>query len=494
MALLANGARTRQRPLLSRLPAGYTLRTAPPPATLSVLAALAVLAMPCPGPASAAPYTAAAAASASAATAPASPDRMPGPSTPQRIALDGLTLRNAVGIAIARHPDISRANAVVTQNLSEISVAKAAWYPKIEYGVQPGYGGSFGSGGNDLGSRASVGASQLLYDFGRTRSKISAADANLGKSQHQLADTVETVAANTADTFVELAASQAVIAAAQRQVESMNETRARIGERVRAGLSVSSDRDLAEVATLRASAEVLKARNRFDVAATRLAELIGARPQQVADLAKTGGVIERITRDGGGGRDDQIDDTPSVLAARAAVDAAAANVDLAKAERYPSVSVGVSRSLSTGRANANDDTWVGLSIRGDFSLGRLAQHRIAAAQAQERAAADALENQRLRTRTALYAAQTEAEGAAARLASYRNVIELSRSSRNLYWQEYMLNKRSLTEVITRDREIFLAEEEWINAMADGIRARIKAYAAVGKFVELLRQQEGARDE
>ncbi|MFX6794123.1 hypothetical protein ABTH15_20090, partial [Acinetobacter baumannii] len=77
------------------------------------------------------------------------------------------------------------------------------------------------------------------------------------------------------------------------------------------------------------------------------------------------------------------------------------------------------------------------------------------------------------------------EGAAARLASYRNVIELSRSSRNLYWQEYMLNKRSLTEVITRDREIFLAEEEWINAMADGIRARIKAYAAVGKFVELL---------
>lgn len=132
MALLANGARTRQRPLLSRLPAGYTLRTAPPPATLSVLAALAVLAMPCPGPASAAPYTAAAAASASAATAPASPDRMPGPSTPQRIALDGLTLRNAVGIAIARHPDISRANAVVTQNLSEISVAKAAWYPVLQ--------------------------------------------------------------------------------------------------------------------------------------------------------------------------------------------------------------------------------------------------------------------------------------------------------------------------------------------------------------------------
>lgn len=488
MALFSNGARTRQRPLPSRHRAGHTLQTLPPSATLSALAALAVLALPCCGPASAAPYTAPTAPAAPVATA-----GMPAPSTSQRIALDGLTLRNAVGIAIARHPDISRANAVVTQNLSEISVAKAAWYPKIEYGVQPGYGGSFGSGGNDLGSRASVGASQLLYDFGRTRSKVSAADANLGKSQHQLADTVETVAANTADTFVELAASQAVIAAAQRQVASMDETRARIGERVRAGLSVSSDRDLAEVATLRANAEVLKARNRFDVAATRLAELIGARPQQVADLSNTGGVIERITRDGGE-RDDQIDDTPSVLAARAAVDAAAANVDLAKAERYPSVSVGVSRSLSTGRANANDDTWVGLSIRGDFSLGRLAQHRIAAAQAQERAAADALENQRLRTRTALYAAQTEAEGAAARLASYRNVIELSRSSRNLYWQEYMLNKRSLTEVITRDREIFLAEEEWINAMADGIRARIKAYAAVGKFVELLRQQGGTRDE
>ncbi|MFX5957151.1 hypothetical protein ABTF01_22400, partial [Acinetobacter baumannii] len=58
VALFSNGARTWQRPLLSRPPVGYTLRTTAPSATLSVLAALALLVAPCSGPAAAAPYTA----------------------------------------------------------------------------------------------------------------------------------------------------------------------------------------------------------------------------------------------------------------------------------------------------------------------------------------------------------------------------------------------------------------------------------------------------
>lgn len=407
----------------------------------------------------------------------------------RRVAIDGLTLRNAVGIAISRHPDISRANAVVAQSTSEVEVARAAWYPKIEYGVLPGYGGGFGSGGNSSGARATLAVKQLLYDFGRTASRVSAADATLNKQQYLLADTVETVAYNTAASFIELAASQDVIAAAKRQVAALGEIRVKIVDRVKAGLSVSSDRNLADVAILRAQAEVLKANTRFDVAASKLAELIGTRPQRVSNL---GASAEYVRRLGDTGLDTE--GTPSVLAAGAARDAAEARLRLAEAERFPSIGIGFSRSVSTGRANANDDTWVGLSLTGDFSLGNLAQHRIAAAEADRRAASDALENQRLVTRTALNAAATEAAGAAARLSSYEQIIGLSHASRDLYWQEYMLNKRSLTEVFNPEREIFLAEVEWTNAIADGLLAQIKTYVAVGKLVELLREHGGQRDE
>lgn len=406
-----------------------------------------------------------------------------------RIALDDLSLRDAVGIAIARHPDIGRANAEVAQSTSEVEVAKAAWYPKIDYGVRPGYGGSFGSNGNRTGTRASIGVSQLLYDFGRTSSRISAADSTLSQRRFQLADTIETVAYQTASTFIELAASQDVIAAAQRQVAALTETRAKILDRVRAGLSVSSDRNLVELAILHAQAEVLKAHTRFDVAAAKLTELIGARPRRVAGLGGTVGFVGGLGSIGG-----NVEHTPSVLAAEAAVDAADARVRLAEAERFPSIGIGASRAISSGRPNASNDTWIGLAVSGNYSLGGLAKHQIAAAEAELRANRESLENQRLVTRSALKAAQIEVSGAAARRASYEKVIALSRASRDLYWQEYILNKRTLTDVVNPERDIFESEVEWINALADGSIARVKAYVAVGKFVELLREHEGSRHE
>lgn len=402
----------------------------------------------------------------------------------RQVPIQGISMREAIGVAISRHPDISRANAVVAQSSAEVAVAKAAWYPKLEYGVRPGYGGTFGTDGNRAGARASVGMSQLVYDFGKTSSRISAADALLSRNRYRLADTIETIAANTAATFVDLAASQEIVSAAQRQIQALAAIRGKIGDRVRAGLSVSSDRNMADVAIQRARADELKARSRFDVAATRLSELIGLRPQRVADLGPTDSAVRSMGDERG-----DIEQTPSVLAAGADAEAAAAHVTQAEAERFPAISVGVSRSVSSGPTNANDDTWVGVQIAGDFSLGGLNRHRIAAAKAEQRAALDSLDNERLQARTALNAAATEAAGATARKDSFEQVIALLRASRDLYWQEYMLNKRTLTDVINPEREIFIAEQERITATADSMLARIKAHVAVGRFVELLREQE-----
>ncbi|UUT23018.1 MULTISPECIES: TolC family protein [Pseudomonas] len=402
-----------------------------------------------------------------------------------RVAIDGMTLSDAVGVAISRHPDVSRANAVIAQSTSEVAIAKAAWFPTIEYSVRPGYGQSYGSGGSSAGATGVLGVNQLLYDFGRTSSRISAADSTLKKHQYLLADTIETVGYNTATTFVELAASQEMIAAAERQVAALDQTSSRIVDRVKAGISDASDQNQANVAIQRAKAEVLKAKTRFDVAVGRLAELSGVRPRRVANLDVTSSFISGLGEGGG-----EIDQTPSILAAKAAMDAAHAKVKQMEAERYPSIGVGVSRSLSTGRENVNDDTFVGLTLSGSYSLGGLGRHKIAAAEDERRAAADVLESQRLITRTALGAAETEASGAAARLESYEAVIALSSASRDLYWQEYTLNKRPLTDVINAEREIYSSEVERINAIADGVLARIKAYLVIGKFVQLLRKQEG----
>lgn len=402
-------------------------------------------------------------------------------------ALEQLSLGEAVGAAIARHPDIARAQAQAAQGAAQVGVARAAWYPKLEYGLRPGYGGSFGTHGNRAGTRASVGVSQLLYDFGRTASRISSADATLKQKLHQVDDSLESVAFQAASSYLELAASQELIAAAQRQVDALAQTRAKIQERMRAGLSLPSDGNLAELALLRAQAAVMKADTRYSVAAARLHELTGVRPQRVQHLAGAAALVQELGQGSG-----DIEHTPAVQAAAAAVEAADARVRLADAERLPSISVGVNRSVSTGRADVTNDRWVGVQLTGSFSFGGLARHQRNAADAELRASRESLENQRLATRSALEAAEIEAQGAAARRAGYDKVVALARASRDLYWQEYMLNKRTLTDVVNPERDIFDAEAESINALADGTLARIRAWAAVGRLAALLRGQEGAR--
>ncbi|MEG1767816.1 MAG: TolC family protein [Comamonas sp.] len=411
------------------------------------------------------------------------------PAATLRIALDSLSLRDAVGLTIARHPDIARANAEIAHSTAQVLVAKAAWYPKLDYGLRPGYGGSFGADGSRAGTRASLGVSQLLHDFGRTSSRISVANATLSQKTHAVADAVESVAYQTASGFIEMAAGQEVIAAARRQVDALEQTRAKIHERMRAGLSLPSDGNLADLALLRAQAALVKAHTRFDVAAARVGELMGVRPQVVEPLARTVALVRDLGSDGG-----DIERTPAVMAAAAAVEAAEARARLAQAERFPSISVGVNRALSTGRADVTNDRWVGLQLTGSFSFGGLARHQSAAAQAELRASRESLENQRLITRSALNAAEIEADGAAARREGYDKVVALSRASRDLYWQEYMLNKRTLTDVVNPERDIYDAEVEMINALADGALARIKSHAAVGRFVALLREHEGGGNE
>jgi len=410
--------------------------------------------------------------------------------TMQRISLQCMTLIDAVGLALVRHPDIGRANAVVLQGESEVAVAKAAWYPRIDYGLLPGYGGSYGTDGNATGTRTTLGVSQLLYDFGRTSSRISAADATLRQRRHLLADTVENVAWDVANTFIELAASQDVISAAQRQVDSLRRLQRRIVERVGAGLSVASDGNLAEMALLRAEAEEIKALSRFDLAVTRFAELTGVRPSGVAGLEATRLLLREMMRESV----DNIEQTPTILAAVAALDAADAKLRQTEAERFPSIAIGANRARSTGPANAANNTWVGLALNGAIAVGDLAaRNQIAAARAERRAAAETLESQRQMTRAALAGALEEFESVRARLSSYDKLISLTRLSRGLYWQEYMLNKRLLTDVVAPDRELFQAESEWTAAVADGARAAIRARVVTGNFVLWLQEYQAAEE-
>lgn len=404
------------------------------------------------------------------------------------IGVNGINLKDSIGIALARHPDIGRANAVVAQGKAQIAIERAAWYPTLQYSVNPGYNRYY-SGSNrnndDNGNvRGTVGASQLLYDFGRTSSRIAAAKATNEKQMHQLSSTMEDVAQNMANIFIELSAAQDLIAAATHENNLLRDTRDKIAQRVKAGLSDASDLNQAEVGMQRAKSDLLQATTRFDVAAGKFAQITGFRPTRVATLAETTRFMDSMSNGKG-----DVDHTPAVLAAEAEVRASQQRVRTAKADRFPSISLGVSQSGATGQRNAtNDSTFVGLQLSGQISTGKREKYQIEAAEAELRAARQARDNEQLVSRTTQGSAETEERGAAARMDNAKQMMDLSLSSRDLYWQQYTLNKRPLTDVINAERDTFMAESDHITAISDRLYAKIKAYYAVGQLVSRLRER------
>lgn len=395
---------------------------------------------------------------------------------------------DAIGIAIARHPDIGRATAVVIQSNAQIAVEKSAWYPTLQYGVSPGYSQYYGNSRN-TGSRSTVqgtvGANQLVYDFGRTSSRIGVARATYEKDRFILKNVVENVAYNMAMIFIELTASQELIRAAEREYDAMRRTREKIAQRVEGGLSDAVDLNQADVAIQRARADLLSAQTRYDIAAGRFAEIVGIRPGKVVSLEDTTKFIESL----GPGRN-SVDSTPSVLAADANVKASLEKVRLARAQRYPSVNLSISQQKATSLRNAtNDSTFVGLQLGGSFNTGFREQYQVEAAQAELNAAKLSSENERLVTRTMLGSAETEARGATVRMDNSRQMMSLSLTSRDLYWQQYTFNKRPLTDVVNAERDTFIAESDHIAAMADYMSAVVKSYSAVGDLVERIRARQ-----
>ena len=392
--------------------------------------------------------------------------------------VSGLGLQQAVALALERHPSIYGARAMIAQTEAQVSAAKSARWPVISYGVAPGYDANRGQYTN---VQTSFGVTQTLYDFGATPGTIKGAEARRDKQTHLAASAAEAVAQQAAETFVEMVAAQEVMAAADRQAQALDEIRVKIQRRVKAGLSDVSDLKRTDVSLQRAVADRLQAQTRYNVAADTMAQLIGLRVGSVVDMPATLGAVQRM-----GPRGDSVEDAPSLQAARSGATAADADLKVARGKRYPAIGVGLTRSDSLVSGSIYTTTQFGLMVHGNFETGLGAMYQVEAARAAREAAEHDVEYQRMTAETALATADQDQAGARARIEAYDKMMQLWKESRELYWQEYVLNKRSLSDVFNMERDIFSADAERIDAIKQSMVATLRAHAATGSLVEHLR--------
>lgn len=288
-------------------------------------------------------------------------------------------------LALARQvsPRIALAEHAVSAAQADRITAGAYRNPVLGYGrVRP-------RGGDrtivDADRQDDIGIEFPLMPPGQRRVRLSAADADIAtvRAEVQVARAELVVEAGAA--FVELLAAQersAILGAASAELERLREV---VAGRQRGGLASRYDLTRIEVELGGWHARALAAQAEVADAAARLAALLGLpqwRPHATGKLAPL--------PDGAGGpptRQESADartaDHPAVLAAQRREQAAAAEVVVARSERWPDMSVNLGRSRTSGPYGAAN--YVGLSIelplfdtrRGAFERARAEAHAAA---------------------------------------------------------------------------------------------------------------------
>jgi NodT family efflux transporter outer membrane factor (OMF) lipoprotein len=411
---------------------------------------------------------------------------------------DDPALSRVVARALAENLDIAQAEARLRQSRAVAKAAAAALLPKVDANASaanqqqslrsplgdliqhaPGYVRE--TGVYDLG----LGASWELDAFGGLTRTRQAASARARASLDDLASVRISVAAETADAYLQVRAFQARLAVARRQ-ETVESDLVDLLKR-RTAQGVASDRELHEARALlegvRATTPPLTAAleaelNRLDIlmgaqAGTWRAELVAPAPIPAPPAVSTAEGPPALLRR-----------RPDVAAAEQRLVAANAAIGAAISDYYPKVSISGllglesinTTDLFTGQA-AQHQVAAGLRWR-LFDFGRVdaevgeARGRYAESLAAWRATVLIATGE---VETAL-SDQTQDE---ARIRTLTAEIAELEADRRQAETAYEGGAISLIEVRDADRELLAASDQLVQTRAAAARAAVAAYRALG---------------
>ncbi|WP_309139804.1 MULTISPECIES: TolC family outer membrane protein [unclassified Pseudomonas] len=351
-----------------------------------------------------------------------------------------------------RHPSIASAAHAVTQAEGQVDYAKSGYYPKITAGVNSGRVSSYGNG-----QIATVSVSQMLHDFGKVSGSVTQAEGQTIKRQALLLKQIDTIAQDTAQALVETHRYQSLLTIARDQVAAVRGVLDMVQLRADSGLTSQSDFIQATTRVQSAEANLQQISTLLGQSRARLSTLVGyPMPATVATLPEE---LERNT---------QLVDAinygmlPAVLAADADRQSAYGQLENAKAQRYPTLSLEASANKALSGTNPNNGEENGsyntVMLTGSMLIyqGGAVSAQIRTANAAIEAAESAINEARLSAEDTLLRSQEQAVGARGRLGILKQRVASITETRELYREQYTVGTRSVLDLLNAEQEAYQA--------------------------------------
>lgn len=278
------------------------------------------------------------------------------PTTPWWLTLNDPILNDLIDRAQRANPDLGRAQAVIAEARAALAQAQGGGSPQLNAGASASYGRSFTSPNyysRTAGfSTAGFDASWEIDLWGRNRSTVQAAAANAELAQAEADDALLTLLGDVARTYVELRGTQAGIETNNLTIENQRRSNELASRRVAGG--DGSRLEILQGTTLlqqqEAQRPVLQARAQLLINA--LSTLCGEAPDALTPLLSRPAPIPQGPLPDPSVPADLLRRRPDVRAAERQLAAGVALIGAAMAERYPSLSLSGTLTVS-GSSAAN---------------------------------------------------------------------------------------------------------------------------------------------
>lgn len=398
------------------------------------------------------------------------------------------TLNRLVGSALKDSPDISAATARIREARARRDSEFAGLFPTLNGGL----GSNSRSTDIDPGPRvsgtsysASLDASWEIDLFGRRRSAIQAAAANLGAANENLNSIHAALAAEVAATYTSLRANEARLRVLRDNVTTREQTAQLATWRQQAGEADSLEASQAQSSLETARAAIPALEQAISHNRNQLALLCGREPGALDSLlGKPRDIPHPPATLAIGIPADTLRQRPDVRVAGYQVLAAAATTRAAEAARYPSLSLSGSLGLNTINAtDFLDPETAAANLASNltspiFDAGRI-RANIESASAAEQQAVDNYRSVVLTaladTENALIACRRSAE----RLATLEKATVLARESDQLARQRYEAGEIDFLDVLDSQRTLLNLEDNLLSTRTDRTTAFIRLYQALG---------------
>lgn len=368
---------------------------------------------------------------------------------------DPLDMTAAVHAAVATHPSVRGAGAQVEQASAGVDAARAAYGPQITGGIENQISAHRNSSYDSRNVyTARVSGSQMVYDFGRVAATVDRAESGVRASTAQVELVTDEVILNTAQAWVDAHLQQILVQITRDQLSAITSITALVAERVAAGATSRSDVEQANSRVDAVRSQLLGVEADALRARLALMHLTG----RTAPVAITGDIPLMLQE--GGCRDGGEADTPAVRLANAHRDEARADLDIARAERMPTMSLdgSLGYALTNGsRLYGEHRTTgqIGLNISMSLYQGGGAQARERGAAYQLRAYEDGVRQAWLEALQGYADAKAQVDGWVQRAPVLQTRVNSINETRELYRQQYLhLGTRSLLDLLNAEQEYF----------------------------------------